>query len=94
MRILDDPGPPPDPGLFTDPLDVERYQRLVDSKLWEAMQTALKADRDALFAEDVTASPNPEFALAVNRGAIQWITRWLHSGPTLMVHYLRQQERS
>lgn len=94
MRFLDAPPPVPEGGLFADPQDAQRYQRLIESGLWKAMEIALRADRDALFAEDCSTAPDPAFALAINRGAIQWITRWLHSGPTLMVHYLRQQERS
>lgn len=94
MRLLDTPPPPDDPGLFTDPIDGERYRRLIESPLWAVFQTALRAERDVLLAESCETAPNPNQALWTNRGAIQWISRWLQSGPTLMLHYLRQQERS
>jgi hypothetical protein len=89
MRILDAPPPPLDPGLFS-PVDQQRYERLIESHLWKAMVAALTAEREALFAE-----PCPDaHALAVNRGALQWITRWLHSGPIFLIQYTKQQESS
>jgi hypothetical protein len=91
MRLLDTRPTESDEwanGLFTDARDAQRYQRILESELWRIFKTALEAEREALFSEDTTT----DASLRENRGAIKWLSRWLQSGPYLMVQYLRQQE--
>lgn len=89
MHLIDLTYDAPDAGLFT-PEEQALLQRVKDSDLWRLFAMALAEDRESLLR-----MPPPQTNEALNQrwGALTQLTRWLESGPTIVVHHSRMQRQ-
>lgn len=70
--------------------EIALIQRVRESGLWQSIRRAMEQDRETLLA--LTTTTTDEVLQAW--GAAKQITRWLNSGPTLVVYSdrLRHEE--
>lgn len=70
--------------------EIALIQRVRESGLWQSIRRAMELDRETLLSTKTTTTDETLLAW----GAVQQITRWLNSGPTLVVYSdrLRREE--